>query len=540
MSVRVPLTILVCVSAALCQQPVINPGGIVNAASYYEVAPGVFAYPAPGSIASIFGSNLATVTESAGSLPLPLSLGGTSVTFYGIPAPIFYVSPTQVNIQVPASTAQPIDDNQFLVVTTSAGASGPTPTGFLQYTDPFGIFTLDASGCGPGAIFNVASDGSVSLNSPSNSASPGQFITIWGTGLGEAYNEPPDGSPAPSSPLASAEYTPAAFFDVEGPAFNISSPIFARPSFAGRAPGFVGLDQVNVQIPTGVREGCAVPLIVAGPYGGSQDVPISIHTGGGACVDPPSAGYGQIVWDRDVQMATGAETDTLTASFWSSPGMQAPPAPQYEESQTDNVEIDYAKFCTVPGYRGLDAGGVTAAPPAGAPVEAAVSSSSGQTVYQATLPAGSIQPGSFSVSASGGADVGAFQASTQIGSGIQVTSSFPPGTVIPTLLLSTPFAVQWTGGDPNEWVTVTITGHGSGIDQSDVRVAHASDGVALFYGEGPMLALGIASTQPGQAEITIEVDPDPSQVQTISVPGLSLGAEVTWKYTYHFTGLTLQ
>jgi hypothetical protein len=95
-------------AAIVCgQRPVISPNGVVNAASYYGSAvsdPVVEAGPnagAPGEIASIFGTNLAFMTLSAAGVPLRAMLGGTSVQVNGVAAPLFYVSPNQINFQVP-------------------------------------------------------------------------------------------------------------------------------------------------------------------------------------------------------------------------------------------------------------------------------------------------------------------------------------------------------------------------------------------------------------------------------------------------------
>src|ERR1017187_5923329 len=75
------------------QSPQINTGGIVNIASLASTA------IAPGSIISIFGANFAAGTWSAPSFPLPSSVNGTQVTINGLPAPMFMVSPNQINAQ---------------------------------------------------------------------------------------------------------------------------------------------------------------------------------------------------------------------------------------------------------------------------------------------------------------------------------------------------------------------------------------------------------------------------------------------------------
>jgi uncharacterized protein (TIGR03437 family) len=89
----------------LAQKPVINPGGVVNAASFAAVD-GPSHAVVPGAIASIFGRNLAASTARADSYPLPRMLGGASVTVNGAAAPLFYASPSQINFQVPSSTSR--------------------------------------------------------------------------------------------------------------------------------------------------------------------------------------------------------------------------------------------------------------------------------------------------------------------------------------------------------------------------------------------------------------------------------------------------
>jgi hypothetical protein len=71
------------------------PVALVNAASYDRTV-------APGSLAALFGSAMATQIASASTLPLPTTLGGVTVKMNGINAPLFFVSPNQINLQVPS------------------------------------------------------------------------------------------------------------------------------------------------------------------------------------------------------------------------------------------------------------------------------------------------------------------------------------------------------------------------------------------------------------------------------------------------------
>ncbi len=285
-----------------CQVPVISPGGVVNSASYTTFPDiqnlngnGVGFGVAGGSIVPIFGTNLALSTQQAQTLPLPLELGQTVVTVNGVSAPIFYVSPGLINFQMPSpwlqSNRQSGPGN--IIVSTPAGVS---KSYLIDGVDAFGVFTQDSSGCGAGVVQNFRPDGSVSLNTPANSATPGDFFVIYGTGMGIVYNSPPDGSPlAPGALTIRGENpTPAFDFADKPPVFNVLT------YWAGRAPGLVGVDQINFPVLDTIREGCAVPMQIQTDDGSSQPVTVAIRNGGGPCVDPPSAGFGQISWEKTV------------------------------------------------------------------------------------------------------------------------------------------------------------------------------------------------------------------------------------------------
>lgn len=564
------LSLLLCLLSAVvawCQKPVIS--SVVNAASYQpantssQLGIGV----AGGSLTSIFGANLATCTQTATTTPLPTQICGTYV---GCGYPLLYVSPDQINFQWPTAASlacalpiPPGTPSNSIIVTTPAGASDPYKLGPSADGDSwFGIFTADSSGCGQGAVLNDSADGNLSVNSRSNSVSPGDYISIFGTGLFiPSYTPgfPPDGSPAPSSPLVAGQCA-ASIVDLHYSPTNFAC-------WSGLAPGLIGVNQINAQVPATAREGCAVPLeLHAAGNAISQPVTISIRKGGGPCVDPPSAGYGQITWEKTITTAASgstSETDTMTVSLQASPGRQAPPPPVYAATSPGSYfEISYfGPSCTVPGYRSLEAGVITADGPGFPPAQAAVvpipldlvgAASEGQggvfleqgqvkglTVYRASLPAGTIQPGSFKVNVSGAADVGAFQSSVQIGSGIQVTTPVA-GKTFPS---NQPLTIHWTGGDPGTWVTFRLVRHLGTSDYNSVVQARASDGTVTL---GLVGSTTIAShpTLPGpyvaNMDIVLEVSPDPSQIPAFSAPGLSLGGQHTWKYIYRFEGVTIQ
>jgi uncharacterized protein (TIGR03437 family) len=282
------LLLLCCITyPAFCQAPQVNANGVVNAASYAQPI-------APGSIVSIFGSNLAVATAAAVKTPLPAQLDGTWVTVNGIQAPLFFVSPGQINFQVPSSV--PFSYAGFstveVIVTTAAGLSAPVEVPFNQ-TSP-AVFTTDASGCGQAVALNVAPDGTYSVNSALNSAAQGDYIVLFGNGFGTAeYAQPPDGV----APSGAAQMPYAGGGIVDGEPLTLLS-------YFGLAPGLVGVDQANFQIPADTRDGCAVPVAIETALI-SPTVTISIHSGRGHCVDPPTQSYGNISLTRTIATGTG-------------------------------------------------------------------------------------------------------------------------------------------------------------------------------------------------------------------------------------------
>ncbi len=212
--------------------PQVFRGGAVHAASFDKGAP-----LAPGSVFSIFGTNLAADQFFAQTVPLPTELGGLSATLGNFDVPLFFTSGGQVNAQVPFDL--PPDSSSQLVVKVGEAFTVPETIN-LSAVQP-GIFTVNQSGSGPGAIL----DANFALVSSSNPVRAGDVIQIFCTGLGATSPPVPSGEFSPSSPPATVVNPVTA--TVEG----LDAPVL----FGGLAPGFVGLYQVNVQIPAGVSSG---------------------------------------------------------------------------------------------------------------------------------------------------------------------------------------------------------------------------------------------------------------------------------------------
>ncbi len=234
-------------------KPSINPGGLVTAASY--AAP-----VAPGSIASVFGSFFVP-SVGVTQLPLPETLAGLSLQFNTIStAPLFFVSGGQVNLQVPWELA---GQAQGSLTATLNGQSGTAQTVNLATFAP-AIFTTNAQGSGPGAIL----DASNRLVDASNPATPGSTVLqIFCTGLGPVTNQPQTGSPAP---LTSLSYT------LTTPTVKIGGAL-AGITFSGLAPGYVGLYQVNAEVPAGLTANTAAPVVISMQGTSSNTVTIAVQ-----------------------------------------------------------------------------------------------------------------------------------------------------------------------------------------------------------------------------------------------------------------------
>ena len=221
------------------EETVNNSTGTVNAASF--VAPAV-----AGSIAAVFGSNLAaSQISSTAPAPLPLLLGQTRVAVGGLPAPLYLASPGQINLQIPWQLA---GQTQASIVATVSGAESNTQLVSLAAFAP-GIFTTNGSGSGQGAIL-VAPTAQVAA--PGTPVQRGGYISIYCTGLGAVSNPPATGDAASGSPLS---------FTTASSSVTIGG-IDAVVTYSGLAPSAVGLYQVNALVPAGVTPGNAVTVVL--------------------------------------------------------------------------------------------------------------------------------------------------------------------------------------------------------------------------------------------------------------------------------------
>ena len=249
--------------------PATNPDspaimGALNGAGF------VVGSPLPeGGIASLFGANFATADAYASVIPLPNQLGAVSVTVNNIPAPLFFVSKRQINVQIPwnalASGAATGTGN--IVVTGGSGVSQAF-SARLAAAAP-ALFTAQS---GTGQAIAINPDGSLAAPTGSipgracHPAHPGDVLVLFANGLGPVDSAILDGA-------ASSDTTRST---ISVPTVLIGG-LSAKVLFSGLSPQFVGVNQLNVMVPSGVNAGGAVPLqIKIGAVTTSNKVTIAV------------------------------------------------------------------------------------------------------------------------------------------------------------------------------------------------------------------------------------------------------------------------
>jgi uncharacterized protein (TIGR03437 family) len=228
--------------------------GVVNGASF--VSGGVI----PGEIATIFGSNLTSSTgiNLAASLPLPTDIENVSVTVNGVPAPLFAVDNVngqqQINFQVPWKT-------QFIakIQVSNRGAASSIVFVPVPVSQP-AVFNYSAGG----EVFGAILHSNFHLADTADPAKAGETVLIYCTGLGYVSGAlPVDGVAATGQPT------------MQTPTVTIGG-ANAPVSFSGLAPGYVGLYQINAQVPTGLAaQNQPVVINIAGTQ--SKSVLLPVH-----------------------------------------------------------------------------------------------------------------------------------------------------------------------------------------------------------------------------------------------------------------------
>jgi uncharacterized protein (TIGR03437 family) len=247
MRIRTFALLFVCAGLALGQAPSISDGGILNGASFTKGQA-----ITPGSLISIFGTNLASKLAQADTIPLSNSLGGVSVLFInGNTAkntPMLFANGTQLNVQVPWDLIPAGSSANVKVIVTTNGVNSNTETVSLAPFSP-GVFASNGM-----AIAVNNSDGTLAWPTgavpglATHPAKPGDVLIVYATGLGAVADPPADGQNSLDK-LRTTLVTPQILI----------GGVSAQVGFSGLSPQFVGVNQINVTVPE-VAAGNTVPF----------------------------------------------------------------------------------------------------------------------------------------------------------------------------------------------------------------------------------------------------------------------------------------
>jgi uncharacterized protein (TIGR03437 family) len=214
----------------------------------------------PGGLITLEGSNLAKETIAANSTDLPKSLGGSEILLGDLALPIYYASPSQIYAVVPYQLA-PNTRQQLLLRREGVPA---VPVEVTVATVQPGLFAMNAQGTGQAAALIA---GTTTLAAPGSPVTRGDTVVLYCTGLGPVDPSPADGAPASLTQPAR----------VSIPVWATVGGHTAEVSFAGLAPGTVGLYQVNVRIPQDAPTGDAIEVVISQKSATSNPVTIAFR-----------------------------------------------------------------------------------------------------------------------------------------------------------------------------------------------------------------------------------------------------------------------
>ena len=462
--------ILFLFGAAATAQPVIQLGGVVNAAN--NVPDGLpNSGIAPGSIFLVNGSGLGDDNPNPLNLyqnttfPLPAAQGlnGTSVQVRyasgAVNAILLYESATVVAAILPSSVAL---GTASVTVTYNGQTSAPSTIHVVQRA--FGVFSINQTGAGPGYIINVNSNTDTVLNRVTHAAAPGQYAALIGTGLGAVRGDETQAT-YPGNVIQA--------FELQiyiGGVVGIVLP----SNYLGRFACCAGVDVINFQVPQGV-EGCYVPVVVVLNNVVSNITSMSISSKGEVCSEQQIglsvSDLQQMVSNNSARV--GNITLTRTDLTLIGPNGQ-------QQSRTDSgiatfTNLTQAQFVGAPGSI-PSPGGCTvdlinaAAPPppaTGNPIDAGpalnlngpagsqqLTLSSDGMSYSGQFGNTFLEPGVYTL------DNGDGGSSDTAAGPFQVVLNAPGSfrwlnqSSIATVPRNVPLRLTWTGGDPNSVVVI--------------------------------------------------------------------------------------
>lgn len=227
----------VTVGATPPPEPQISANGVVNGASF---GPGLVS----GSWASIQGTNLSSVTDTWDNFivkgQLPTLVDNVSVTIGGQPAYVYFISPTQINFIVPNLSL----GEQGITVTNSGIASASVNVETVMFAPAFFAWP-NKQVVATFQDFSYAAASGTFSGVTTTPAKPGETIILWGTGFGPTNPAAAEGEETPSNTTCSTQTLPTVTVN------NVSATVYG----AALAPGFAGLYQVAIQVPSSLSSG---------------------------------------------------------------------------------------------------------------------------------------------------------------------------------------------------------------------------------------------------------------------------------------------
>lgn len=215
--------------------------GVSNAANFTSAI-------APGGLISVFGTQLSPVNLASAQIPIPTALANSCLSVNGLPVPVLFVSPTQINAQMPFEE----EGNVTLILRTPGGISNNFNLVVLPNAPS--VFLSGAAGPETNIPTIVRNDnGQLVTDSNPIHRNANTALVIYLTGLGPTNPAVPDGMPAPTTPLATALTQPNVTLG------GVQLPLL----YFGLAPGLVGVNQINVEVPSSVPDGLQVPLVIS-------------------------------------------------------------------------------------------------------------------------------------------------------------------------------------------------------------------------------------------------------------------------------------
>ena len=452
---------------------------------------------AQGSIFVVKGTNLSASGFTQLAFPLPTTSAGVKITF--TPAAggtatdaylVYLYNEGGVNqlAGVLPSTLAP--GNYNVTVTSNGTASAAFPVQVVQRK--LGLITADSTGSGLAVIQNYISASQLDIDrfitfslegytfSP---AKPGQVLIAWATGMGPVTGG--DNTASPGYNFA------ANGVDVKVLIGGVS----ITPSYAGRAPGLAGADQINFTLPAGVPTGCTVSFQVSvnGVVSNPTFIAIAPDPSARTCIQPGFTAAQLENFDRGGTYTTGAfglsqisesvpqfgtvKIDSASGEFIRFTGFQLAALAQHL------VQVTVSGACVVThtvvtGQQsstavatGLDAGTLTLNGPSGSNLTNTAFTQDPGNAYSINIGTEgvpipgrtnySLVAGTYTINGAGGKDVGKFSTSVTMGPPLSITNGLPS-----TVNRSAGLTLNWTGGNPTDLVEIfgsssAITGTGA-------------------------------------------------------------------------------